>query len=598
MLRVLIRGFVMLFLVQPGTTTDASYYTMALEESGCEYQFFCGGSEVQTTDVGQTESGLCTLQGFSLIQSADDCGQAAAALGMLSGCTPQACSPIAATTTRAPGCYGSIPDETLFFNPRFTDTGPHASSCHGGYACKKCTTAAPTPFPTPTLTPFPTPFPTITKTVTRTSETGTGSATSSTTSTTETGTSSPTSSTTSTTEAGTSSAASSTTATTDMVLTATTVLVSSVLAGSQELVVESEEGFSAGDAIVITGGGNSETRNIASFGSIVLDAPLDYGYPAGSSITKLGGSYSSIVPLAVEQQYSEGKLAVIAGAAIVLLACVALGLGCLMRRGRSCCARGPAHDRGMRDAQMHQPDQKAELLENMDFWFLPVEAFMKIPRNKPIPRHQVLRDAGLLVKRTMALEDVLAGRFVADTAALSHRWLGPGHFDPECSNLCELQDMLAKIPSIKFLWVDWVCAPQWHGGGRTAEEEEEFGLVVKNVLPVIFLGCTVIVPYERVYNQRFWPNVECWIATKMVTEDGLVPASEDRLRLKVHGIDSAKGSNCAFYVLDSWHYADAQKAIHSLSQKDIMVTNASDKEINLKVVASLDGMIRSRYMSV
>ncbi|CAK0900913.1 unnamed protein product, partial [Prorocentrum cordatum] len=68
---------------------------------------------------------------------------------------------------------------------------------------------------------------------------------------------------------------------------ATTVLVSPVLAGASELAVESEEAHSVGDIIMIAGGGNAETRGIASFGSIVLDPssePLDHGYPAGSSL--------------------------------------------------------------------------------------------------------------------------------------------------------------------------------------------------------------------------------------------------------------------------------------------------------------------------
>ncbi|CAK0815840.1 unnamed protein product [Prorocentrum cordatum] len=248
----------------------------------------------------------------------------------------------------------------------------------------------PTPAPTtpPPPTPPPTPAPSsaspssnTTKTTTTTiTETGTGSASPSSTTTrtttttiTKTGTSSasPSSSTTKTT-------GTTITRATGMVLTATTALVSPVLAGSQELVVESEEGFSVGDTIVITGGGNSETRDIASFGSIVLDAPLDYGYPAGSSITKLGGSYSSTAPWAEEQQDSERLLTVFVGVVIVLLACTALGLGCLMRRGCPGRGRGPAHDRGMRDAQIeisvseldaeideHQPDQKDELPETM-----------------------------------------------------------------------------------------------------------------------------------------------------------------------------------------------------------------------------------------
>jgi len=373
--------------------------------------------------------------------------------------------------------------------------------------------------------------------------------------------------------------------------------------------VESEEGFSVGDTIVITGGGNSETRDIASFGSIVLDAPLNYGYPAGSSITKVDDSDSSNAPSAEEQQHiSAVSTAVFAGVVIFLLACVAFG--CLMRRRcRSRCRRlmrNPASERGMRNAEIgagrvvpqRDVEIEVELLESMDFWFIPAEEVLRMQPNEPIPRHQELRDAGLLVKRTMSLDDVLAGRFVADTAAVSHRWPEPHHFDPDCSKLRVLQEILANDPSIRFLWIDWVCAPQWNGGGRTTAEDEEFSLILENILPFIFLGCTVIVLYERIYNQRFWPNVECWISTKMPTESGLVPASEDKLRMRVYGIDSATGNDTAntAYLLGSWLHSDAQKAILTLSHKDILVTNAKDKEINLKVVGSLDDRIRSRHV--
>jgi hypothetical protein len=196
------------------------------------------------------------------------------------------------------------------------------------------------------------------------------------------------------------------------------------------------------------------------------------------------------------------------------------------------------------------------------------------------------------------VEDVLSGRFAADTAAVSHRWPTPEHFDPKCTKIAKLREILSSTPSIKFLWIDWVSAPQWHGGGRTDEEEEEFRLILENILPFIFLGCSVIVLYERIYNQRFWPNVECWIGTKMPTEDGLVPASENRLRIQVYGIESASGQdhvNLAF-VLEMWHAADAQQAVHVLSKNDVLVTNARDKEVNLKVVGSLDEKIRSHHV--
>jgi len=70
-----------------------------------------------------------------------------------------------------------------------------------------------------------------------------------------------------------------------------TVVVDPVPAGVNELEVVSQDGFVVGDTVVISGGGNSETRAIASFGSIVLDSPLEYTYPAGSAITKQEGSW-------------------------------------------------------------------------------------------------------------------------------------------------------------------------------------------------------------------------------------------------------------------------------------------------------------------
>ena len=73
-----------------------------------------------------------------------------------------------------------------------------------------------------------------------------------------------------------------------------------------------------------------------------------------------------------------------------------------------------------------------------------------------------------------------------------------------------------------------------------------------------------------------------------------MPASPDRLRVHVHGILSRTGldeTNKAD-VLGTWHTADAETAIRALSQSDILVTNAKDKEINLKVIGNLDDQIR------
>ena len=68
--------------------------------------------------------------------------------------------------------------------------------------------------------------------------------------------------------------------------------------------------------------------------------------------------------------------------------------------------------------------------------------------------------------------------------------------------------------------------------------------------------------------------------------------------MQVYGIDSASGRDRAnqMFVLGMWHKADAQEAIQALAKNDILVTNARDKEVNLKVVGSLDEKIRGHHV--
>jgi len=67
--------------------------------------------------------------------------------------------------------------------------------------------------------------------------------------------------------------------------------------------------------------------------------------------------------------------------------------------------------------------------------------------------------------------------------------------------------------------------------------------------------------------------------------------------VQVYGIHSASGKDKASraQVLKFWHSAGTQEAIATLSHDDILVTNAKDKEINLKVVALLDDNIKDHF---
>jgi len=66
-----------------------------------------------------------------------------------------------------------------------------------------------------------------------------------------------------------------------------TTLISNAIAGSQTLNVASIDGFSIGDSIIINpGGGNEEGNIISGFGSILLQAPLQYNHYAGELVIK------------------------------------------------------------------------------------------------------------------------------------------------------------------------------------------------------------------------------------------------------------------------------------------------------------------------
>jgi len=241
------------------------------------------------------------------------------------------------------------------------------------------------------------------------------------------------------------------------------------------------------------------------------------------------------------------------------------------------------------DDSQHVPDV-------MQFWFLPVREIKHVRGH--LPPHQVLRERNVLVKRDMRIEDVIGGKFVADTVAVSHRWLTPEHFDPDCIKLEKLQEVLEGLPHIEYVWIDWACVPQKYFFELNAEETEECDLVWANVLPFIFLGCSVIVLYERGCSDEFWPNAECWIATKMPTQSGLVPASAGALRVKFYGILSQSGQDegVTEFMMYVWHKHLTPTAISMLEQ-DGVIAEARDKSISLKVLACLDDRVKQHFES-
>lgn len=107
------------------------------------------------------------------------------------------------------------------------------------------------------------------------------------------------------------------------------MLANALPEGAQELVVDSEAGFVVGDTLFISSSVHFETRTIASFGSIVLDAPLAYAYPAGSTVLKQASALSGDGSArAASTILVVGLIGGVVGAALFLCICRAYCIWC------------------------------------------------------------------------------------------------------------------------------------------------------------------------------------------------------------------------------------------------------------------------------
>merc|ERR1712232_1204472 len=76
-----------------------------------------------------------------------------------------------------------------------------------------------------------------------------------------------------------------------------TAISQAAMAGSEELAVDSIEGFSTGDNLLIGAGSNSETNTFADFEDgepiILLGRPLMKSHVAGTAVSKVSDDVSS-----------------------------------------------------------------------------------------------------------------------------------------------------------------------------------------------------------------------------------------------------------------------------------------------------------------
>ena len=86
--------------------------------------------------------------------------------------------------------------------------------------------------------------------------------------------------------------------------------------------------------------------------------------------------------------------------------------------------------------------------------------------------------------------------------------------------------------------------------------------------------------FDKTYMERFWPQLEAWLACMRASESGLVSTPEDELRCTVECLRDTPVW-FAHSLKDRWLHCDAARAHRFLSEPFVQVTNQSDKELQV-----------------
>jgi len=194
-----------------------------------------------------------------------------------------------------------------------------------------------------------------------------------------------------------------------------------------------------------------------------------------------------------------------------------------------------------------------------------------------------------LTRKKITFEGALSGAYVDEYAALSYRWETAEHPDPRGMQLRALQEYLRAHPTIRYVFVDYKCLAQ--GKEQSPRDKAEFRTMLPNI-NLLYLGCSVLaLMFDKTYMERFWPQLEAWLAFMRASKRGLVSTPEEQLRCVIECL----GDTPIWFanaLKDRWLHCDAARAHRVLSEPWVEVTNQSDKEVQLYKISHLDFMVR------
>merc|ERR1712087_299274 len=123
-------------------------------------------------------------------------------------------------------------------------------------------------------------------------------------------------------------------------------------------------------------------------------------------------------------------------------------------------------------------------------------------------------------------------------------------------------------------------------------EKIEFKVMLPNI-NLLYLFCGVLILADNTYISRFWTMFEAFLGMRKVTTNGLEPSPETERRYVIKCIHNATDTNMKNDIVASWRKKTTEKALGFLRSPDVMVTNQSDKDVQLKKLEELDAFAKS-----
>ena len=184
----------------------------------------------------------------------------------------------------------------------------------------------------------------------------------------------------------------------------------------------------------------------------------------------------------------------------------------------------------------------------------------------------------LKISRLGALRGGLRRSGGRQVLTISYSWQGKDDPDSTNDRLGAVAAHLEEHPDIDLVWWDYPCLPQKTARlTKTEMENRYFTDILRQHVNIIYLSTPVLSIVNSIYAQRFWPQFEFFLATRVVSRDGF---QHSGVRSFVRGIQSLRGVSSdgdPGNLRAKWQSLSTGEAVDILNQSDVTVTNQSDK---------------------